>query len=330
MPPSRLHHNDTRRSDRGAIDRVKQLDLEHRKRLRGAARLTLSLRFLSTAWARLRGSTQPARPLQVSHPPEGALAVTFVGHATVMITTPRTRVLTDPMLDDFFFGLRRATAAGLHHADRDAVDLVLISHAHRDHLHDNSLRLLPSTARVIVPPRCGALVTRLGFDDVVELGPGASVSHKDVEITAVPARHSGVRGLGDYTRRGAAGYVLRSQGTTLYFAGDTAYFSGFAEIGRRFNPDVALLPIGGYEPNGFRDQHMSPLDAVYAFEDLGARVLIPINHGSFPLSYEPLEAPTAWLRQLARQRGLVGTLNDEDRRRVALLNNGETCAFRRR
>ena len=134
----------------------------------------------------------------------------------------------------------------------------------------------------------------------------------------MPARHSGVRGLGDYARRGAAGYVLRSQGTTLYFAGDTGYFSGFAEIGRRFNPDVALLPIGGYEPAGFRDEHMSPLDAIYAFEDLGARVLIPIAHGSFPLSYEPLEAPTAWLRQLARPAGLkFSTLGDDNRRRVS-------------
>lgn len=330
MLSSRPQPKEPRRTDRGSLERVKQLDLEHRKRLRGAAQLTLSLRFLAAAWARLRGTTHPARPLQVLHPPEGAMAVTYVGHATVMVTTPRARVLTDPMLEDSYFGLRRATAAGLHDADRDAVDLILISHAHRDHLNDKSLRRLPRAARVVVPPRCAELVTRLGFDTVVELGPGETVTHQDVEITAVPARHSGVRGLGDYRRRGVTGYIVRSQGTTLYFAGDTGYFSGFSEIGRRFHPDVALLPIGGYEPNSFRAQHMSPLDAMYAFEDLAARVLIPITHSSFPLSYEPLDAPCTWLRQLARQRGLLGTATDEDRRHVAFLNNGQTCAFRRR
>jgi L-ascorbate metabolism protein UlaG (beta-lactamase superfamily) len=83
---------------------------------------------------------------------------------------------------------------------------------------------------------------------------------------------------------------------------------------------VALLPIAGYEPTGFREEHLSPLDALYAFEDLGARMLIPTSYGSFPLSYEPLDAPLAWLREAARARGLA--------QRVAVLDHGETCTFR--
>ena len=116
-------------------------------------------------------------------------------------------------------------------------------------------------------------------------------------------RHSGTRGLGDYARRGRL--RLRrphARCPCIYVAGDTGYFSGFAEIGRRFHPDVALLPIAGYEPAAFREEHLSPLDALYAFEDLGARVLVPTSYGSFPLSYERLDAPLAWLRQLARER----------------------------
>src|SRR6185369_1011028 len=144
------------------------------------------------------------------------------------------------------------------------------------------------------------------------------------------------RGFGDYARRGASGYVIGAEGTTVYFAGDTGYFSGFAEIGRRFHPDVALLPIGGYEPAPFRDEHMSPLDAAYAFDDIGARVLIPIAHGSFPLSYEPVDAPLAWMRELAAARGLgdggpgAGDGPPGDGRRLAALEHGETCFFRKR
>jgi L-ascorbate metabolism protein UlaG (beta-lactamase superfamily) len=309
---------------------VRDLDRQHRQRLRGAPRLMLTMRFLAAALSRLRHGTVPVAAAAVAHPPAGTVAVTFVGHATVMVTTPQARLLTDPLLDNSLWGLRRAQAAGLHEGDRDDVDLVLISHAHRDHLRPSSLRRLSREARVVVPPRCADLLGRLRFADVVELGPGQSLRHRDLEITAVPVRHSGVRGLGDFVRRGATGYIVRSQGTTVYFAGDTGYFSGFAEIGRRFRPDVALLPIAGYEPASFRDEHMSPLDALYAFEDLGSRVFIPITHGSFPLSYEPLQAPLIWLRQLARSRGLGRGAVDDDSRHVAILEHGESCLFRRR
>ena len=87
-------------------------------------------------------------------------------------------------------------------------------------------------------------------------------------------------------------------------------------------PDVALLPIAGYEPLALRETHMSPLDAVAAFEDLGAHLLVPVAHGAFPLGYEPLEAPLEWLTQLCQQRGLSG--------RLAALAPGDTCLVRPR
>jgi L-ascorbate metabolism protein UlaG (beta-lactamase superfamily) len=318
------------RAEPDALERLKELDHEHRKRLRGGLPLTLSLQFLASAIERLRAGTEPVGALPVPRPDGDTVSVTFVGHATVMVTTPRTRVLTDPVLESSMCGLRRAKAAGIHADDVDDVDLVLISHAHRDHLSPRTLRRLPRSSPVVVPPRCASLVKRLGYDGVVELAPGRAFRHGDVEVIAVPVRHSGAR-------RGACGYVIRALagpenaavGTCLYFAGDTGYFSGFAEIGRRFQPDVALLPIGGYEPAGFREEHLSPLDAVYAFEDLGARVLIPVGYGSFPLSYEPLDAPVAWLREAARQRGLILGGGGEERR-VAVLNHGETAHFRKR
>jgi L-ascorbate metabolism protein UlaG (beta-lactamase superfamily) len=314
-----------RKAEPGAFERVKELDDEHRGELRGALPLTLSLRFLATALGRLRAGTELVPAVPVPRPPEGTASLTFVGHATVMITTARTRVFTDPLFERSFFGLRRAKEAGVHSADVDDVDLVVVSHAHRDHLSPASLRRVLKDVPIVVPPRCGPLVARLGFLEIEELAPGNSFTHADVEITAVPVRHSGGGG-------GACGYVIRAQGACFYFAGDTGYFSGFAEIGRRFNPDVAILPIGGYDPAPFREEHLSPLDAVQAFDDLGARVLVPIAHGSFPLSYEPLDAPAAWLRRIARARGIpIGgpTAPGEDARRIALLDHGETIHVRR-
>jgi L-ascorbate metabolism protein UlaG (beta-lactamase superfamily) len=288
------------------------------------------LRFLTTALGRLARGTTPVDAPAVPRPAAGTISITFVGLATVMITTPGARVLCDPLLESSFYGLRRARAAAIAGEDLDDVDLVLITHAHRDHLSKQSLQRIGRQASVIVPPRCTSLVRGFGFD-VLELDPGATHRKGDVEVTAVPVRHSGTRGFGDYLRRGACGYLVRAfagdTSASAYVAGDTGYFSGFAEIGRRFHPDVALLPIAGYEPPGFREEHLSPLDALYAFDDLKARLLIPTSYGSFPLSYERLDAPLAWLQELAREAGLARAEGD---RRLAILDHGQTLHVRMR
>jgi len=313
----------------GAAERARELDHEHRKRLRGGLPLALSLRFLTTALERLRLGTEPVDAKPVPRPPEGTVSVTFVGHATAMITTPNTRILTDPLFENSFYGVRRARAAGIAAEDIDDVDLVLVTHAHRDHLSRKSLARLPGGSPVVVPPRCARLVRRPDLVDVVELVPGRSAQRAEVMVTAVPVRHSGARGLGDFAHRGACGYVINTPGACIYVAGDTGYFSGFGEIGRRFHPDVALLPISGYEPAPFREEHMSPLDAMYAFDDLGARILVPTSYGSFPLSYEPLDAPIAWLRELAHERGLATSAKAPGDRWLAVLGHGETVHFRK-
>jgi L-ascorbate metabolism protein UlaG (beta-lactamase superfamily) len=250
----------------------------------------------------------------------GELGVTFIGHATFLLRWAGARVLTDPNFERWLLGLRRAWEPGLVPAEIDPVDLVLVSHAHLDHLVRPSLGAVSTGATCVVPPRCADLVSDLGFAEVVELEPGETTRRAGVEVIAVPARHWGARLVGDGKRRGYGGYIVRGTGPSCYFAGDTAYFSGFAEIGRRYAPDVALLPIGAYMPPSFRDAHLSPLDAVYAFEDLGARLLVPMHYGSFALSQEPLDEPPRWLEEIVRERGIGD--------RVRVLGNGQSHIVR--
>jgi L-ascorbate metabolism protein UlaG (beta-lactamase superfamily) len=140
-------------------------------------------------------------------------------------------------------------------------------------------------------------VSRFGFARVVELGPDQSVEHRRVDITAIKVRH------GD-TRAPANAYVIRGDGPSVFFCGASGYFGGFSGVGQRFGPDIALLPISGYSPKSFRKQHMTPPEAVAAFEDLRSKIMIPIRHGAFALSYERLFDPPFWLREVARDQGL--------------------------
>ncbi len=306
---------------RKVIERAKELDHEHRRRARPAAENSLvrvlSLRLLRAAMRRLLARPARGQARAVAHPPQGHIAVTFVGHASVMLTSQRSRLLIDPFLGEFLLGVRRRQAACLHKTDAAEADLVLISHAHQDRLHAPTLRKLSRRAVIVVPPRCISLLRGSGFARQVELAPGQSMEHQDLEITAVAARHDGRRGPIDRTWRSAVGYIVKCGRASVYYAGDTAYFSGFEEIGRRLHPDVALLPIAGYEPPSQRTDHMSPLDALQAFQDLGAKLLVPVAYGEFPLGYEPLDEPLTWLARLCRERGLA--------ERLVVLRPGETC-----
>jgi L-ascorbate metabolism protein UlaG (beta-lactamase superfamily) len=119
--------------------------------------------------------------------------------------------------------------------------------------------------------------------------------------------------------RGFGGYVIKSAAHSVYHAGDTAYFNGFAEIGRRLKPELALLPIGAYSPPSYRNVHTNPEDAVQAFLDLGARWMAPMHYGTFRLSHEPMEEPVEFLEREAEERGV--------RDRVLVLKEGITRIF---
>ena len=244
---------------------------------------------------------RPPRPAKLDPVPDigaGELSLTFGGHATVLARYPELSIAFDPMLGRWIGGVRRAVEPGLAPGDFSDVRLILISHRHEDHMHVPTLQRMPREATVVVPTGAAAWLSQLGFARVIELQPGADLELRGIQVIAAPISH------GDTDTARGLSYVVRGAGPSLYLCGDSGYFSGFSHVGDLYAPDVACLPIGGFLPTSFRERHMSPLDALYAFEDLKARLMVPIHHGAFALSYEQLDEPQRWLIELAKARGV--------------------------
>ena len=149
-----------------------------------------------------------------------------------------------------------------------------------------------------MPWGVGDLAHNLGFARIVELDWWESFSQGDWKVTFTPSKHWGARTLHD-SHRGYGGFVLEHQGRKIYHAGDSAYFDGFKEIGKKLAPEIALLPIGAYHPECFRKVHMGPDEAVQAFKDLRAKIFVPMHFGTFKLSFEDMDEPLRWLREIA-------------------------------
>ena len=178
--------------------------------------------------------------------------VTFINHATALIQIDGTNILTDPVYSfSISYFLPRFKKPGIPLKELPPIDIILISHDHYDHLNLRTLRRLQRRhqARIILSKGNGKYAARVGFEKIDELDWGDSITDDGVKITAVPARH--FSGRKPWGRNGSvyAGFVIEKNGKSVYFAGDTAYDNFFADLGKRFSLDVALLPIGAYKPN---------------------------------------------------------------------------------
>ena len=248
--------------------------------------------------------------------PNNRITLSWLGHATMLIYFHGKWILTDPVLgesiglhlfDKLSFGPRRLVHCPLGTDQLPVLDFVLISHAHMDHLDTKSLRQLKSRPIVITASQtsdCLPMPAR-------ELHWGENVETNGVRITAIKVNHWGAR-LPYGRARGYNAYLLERNGHAILFVGDTAYTENLARACAGRDIDVAILPIGGYNP--YIRSHASPEQTWKMFTDLKARYLAPIHHSTFVLTQEPPDEP------LQRLLAAAGPRAD----RVVLREIGET------
>ena len=248
-----------------------------------------------------------------------SIGVTWIGHASFLVQMGGQNILIDPNWARWLGIIKRVREPGVPLVDLPKIDLVLVSHAHHDHLHKSTLKRIASRQPIIVPEGVGKIVQRCGFSDVIELKHWEQQTIGDLLITLTPAQHWGARYVHD-THRGFGGFIVTTaHGRTLYHCGDSAYYDGFGRIGDHSPIDVALMPIGAYEAPSGREVHMNPEEAILAFEELGAERMCPMHYGTFPLGREPIEEPVARLISHAEERGL--------KERVHVLTEGQPEHF---
>jgi L-ascorbate metabolism protein UlaG (beta-lactamase superfamily) len=233
-------------------------------------------------------------------------SLTWIGHASYLVQLGGRSLLTDPVFSTRLAILPRNGPPGLRPEDLPRIDVVVVTHNHRDHMDAPSLRRLGPAPVYVVPQGLGRWFERAGFPRVVEMAWWEQREVEGFEITFVPSQHWSRRGLFDENETLWGGYVVARDGLRVYHSGDTAWFDGFAEIGGRVGPiDAAMLPIGAYEPRWFmRTQHIDPIEAVAAFEALGAERFVAMHWGTFKLTDEDLLEPPRILREHWEARGL--------------------------
>jgi len=263
-------------------------------------------------WRRVLPQSKVPVPMLVrdrlSSARQDAVRVTWAGHASTILQMGGKTILFDPVWSDSLpGGIRRITPPGVAWSGLPKVDAVLVSHNHYDHLDMPTLRRLPSDTPIFVPHGVGAWMRGKGFRNVTELDWHQAADLEDLKITLVPAHHWSRRGWRDANKTLWGGWVVQdARGRKAYFAGDSGYGHFFREIGaRHLGIDIAMLPIGAYAPKRYNGgAHMDPEQAVRAFQDLGARHMVPMHWGTFRLSPEPVAEPMEWLQAAWAASGL--------------------------
>lgn len=261
------------------------------------------LRWRRTSRATPWPSTVPLLPQPPSSTPHGDECIaTWIGHATFLLQTERANILTDPHFSERCgplgaVGPRRVHPPGLALSALPHIDVVLLSHDHYDHCDLPTLRALARAhdPLVITPLGNGGLLRRAGVRTAVELDWWESHTlAPDLQFTLTPARHWSNRVWGRRNSRLWGGFFGRWGRRSFWFAGDTAYDPAlFKEIRTRLGkPDLAMIPIGAYEPRWFMAaQHCNPAEAMQIHHDVGARTSLAMHWGTWQLTDEGREKP---------------------------------------
>jgi N-acyl-phosphatidylethanolamine-hydrolysing phospholipase D len=269
----------------------------------------------------------------------GELTVTWVGHSTVLLQIGAVNVLTDPMWSErasplAWTGPKRWVPPGVEFEDLPPIDLVVQSHNHYDHLDARTVEMIAQShpaASWLVPLGLAGFVRARGAARVEELDWWGETEAAGLRVACVPAQHFSGRGLGDRNATLWCGWTLADDRRRVLFAGDTGHHPEFSAIGQRLGPfDVALMPVGAYEPSWFmRPAHLNPEEAIQAFAEVngggvgvaeGRRVMVPIHFGTFKLTDEAMDEPPAWTRRAWGEAG-------RRERDLWLLAHGETRSF---
>jgi L-ascorbate metabolism protein UlaG (beta-lactamase superfamily) len=229
-----------------------------------------------------------------------------LGHSTVLLNFFGVRILTDPVFSTrvglgfqpLVLGPKRHLRPALRPREFAAPDLILLSHAHFDHLDVASLRKFSRHTPIVTARHTGDLLRRWRFREIHELDWGEKMTLSTrggpLQIEALEVAHWGARMIRD-AHRGYNGYLLQREGASVCFAGDTAYTSAFGRLNNPRQPlDLMLMPIGAYDP--WIHAHCSPEQAVAMANQAGAKYFVPIHHETFQLSSEPMDEPAARLR----------------------------------
>ncbi len=268
-------------------------------------------------------------------------AVTWIGHATALVQASGLNVLTDPMFSERaspfqWIGPRRSQPPGVALAELPAIDVVLVSHNHYDHLDAASVQALNTHAQgatlFLVPLGLKRWFADLGVSNVEELDWWQSRELRGVQFNLTPVQHWSARGIGDRRQTLWGGWAVFAPDFHWYFSGDSGYSQDFKDTRTRFAAqerngggfDLALIAVGAYEPTWFmQGQHVNPAQAVQVHRDLGAKRSMGVHWGTFNLADEALDQPPLDLAA-ARQ---ADSLPDGD---FFVLAIGETRRFAHR
>jgi N-acyl-phosphatidylethanolamine-hydrolysing phospholipase D len=272
----------------------------------------------STKLANLGGNTSVALP-EMMQP-----AITWVGHATMLVQASGLNVLTDPIFSQRaspvqFSGPKRAQPPGIALSDLPQIDVVLISHSHYDHLDLDSVKALAKQAGgaplFIVPLGLKDWFSKQGITTVKELDWWDSVVEKGVEFNLTPVQHWSARSLGDRSQTLWGGWSVFGADFHWYYGGDAGYSKDFADTQQRFAPrqtaalgggfDIALIPVGAYEPRWFMEhQHLNPTEALQVHKDLKTKRSVGVHWGTFELTDESLDQPPKDLAAARKDQGV--------------------------
>ncbi len=255
------------------------------------------------------------------------VTLTWIGHSTLLIKMFDKYILTDPVFTQrigiriagITVGPRRYTEPALHTTEIPAVDVVLLSHAHMDHVDLPSLRqVVSSRTTIITAQHTQKIFRRIRAKKITELAyPRQVVLDDNFRVYAIPAKHWGNRFPWN-TKFGWTGYIIEYRDTRLLFAGDTSYIDTFSQIKDRYGEiDIACFPIGAYRPESFQGSHCTPEQAWHMFMESGAHWLVPIHWNTFVLSQEVVSEP------IERLLAVAGS----DAYRIVIRNQGETFAI---